>query len=275
MKNIKILLITLVASALSISCLVDDEIPLLESTNATTLYTVGFQQTNKTANVLIDGTGSVESYSLPVDLLSGQEFTQTPSITVTYEVDPSSTAVLGTHYNITSGNSVNIPADRDFGTIDFSFDTNNLDVNDPRTVVINLLTSSNGSVAEQFKKVTLTIQGVCPSDYAGVYTCPQNISSTAPIVNITEIAPNVYNMDAMPYIALGGSGGSPAFIEFSEVCGVVQWGSWQGDTLAEGDGTIDPITGVITFNYLRIYNGNVADPNDIWFDLGPSTFTPN
>jgi hypothetical protein len=272
MKNIKLLPFLLLSILMVVSC-VDDDVQSLEGDLASTPYVVGFSEASTQARFLIDGT--TQTLEVPVDLISGNTYTNTPAIQVSYIIDVNSTAVEGTDYTVADPNqTVTIDADRDFGMIELNVNTNNIDIDQSKTLILRLATPSIGLVAEQFEEISIEIIGFCESDLAGAYTSNEITSAGAPNATITEVAPGVYRISSMPYLAFGGGGGPPAWIEFSEICGNVEWGDWQGGTLAEGSGTVNG-NGQITFSSLTIYNNNVADPTDIWFDLGGCTYTPN
>lgn len=272
MKNIKILPFLLLSLVMVISC-VDDDVQSLEGDLASTPYVVGFSEASTQARFLIDGT--TQLLEIPVNLIGGDTYTDTPTIEVSYIIDPNSTAVQGTDFSIVDPNQkVTIEADRDFGMIELNVNTFNIDIDQSKTLILRLATPTIGLVAEQFEEISIEIIGFCESDLAGAYTSNEIISAGAPNATITEVAPGVYRISSMPYLAFGGGGGPPAWIEFSEICGNVEWGDWQGGTLAEGSGTVNG-NGQITFSSLTIYNNNVADPTDIWFDLGGCTYTPN
>lgn len=268
MKKIKSIL--LILPLIAFSCFVDDDPQQFENSLSITPYTVGFERDQTIVSYTPNnGTIPVEIF---VNLLGGDNFSNTPQQDVTFEVDATaSTAMSGVDYSI-EGSSFTISPNREFGVITINLLTDNLTAEPPGIVVINLTSASNGVVAEQFRTTTIFI---CPvSDLAGNYTSDEIIASTAPNAVITEIGTGQYQIDAMPFIAFGGAGGPPAFINFSDVCGELSFGDWAGGTLAEGTGTIDGETGALIFGNLTIYNGNVADPNDIWFALDPSTYTP-
>ncbi|WP_439153032.1 hypothetical protein [Winogradskyella sp.] len=272
MKNIKLLPFLLLSMLMVLSC-VDDDVQSLGGDLASTPYVVGFSDATTQARFLIDGT--TQTLEVPLDLIGGNTYTNTPEIQVSYIIDPNSTAIQGTDYTVVDPNqTVTIDADRDFRMIELNVNTNNIDIDQSKTLILRLATPSIGLVADQFEEITIEIVGFCESDLSGAYTSNEIISAGAPNATITEVEPGVYRISSMPYIAFGGGAGPPAWIEFSEICGNVEWGAWQGGTLAEGSGTVNG-NGEITFTSLTIYNNNVADPTDIWFDLGGCTYTPN
>lgn len=270
MKKIKIIFLSTLSFLTLFSCLIDDGQQKLEIDFANTTYTVGFVKDQYILS-FVPNTG-VKTVDIPIDLLGGENYSNMPVQNITFEIDNSmTTAISGTDFMIDNTSAI-IQENRSFGTIPFKILTDNLTSQSPGYVTLNLLRSDNGVVAEQFKTTTIYI---CPeSNLEGNYTSLEIIANTAPNATISEIAPGEYQISAMPYIAYGGVGGNPAYINFTDVCGELEWGQWAGGTLTEGTGYID-VDGSLVFEGLIIYNGNTADPNDIWFNLGPSTYTPN
>ena len=274
MKKIKYLILSLVAFSFLSSC--DDDPQQFEADLANTPYVIGFNST--TTNVPVELGSGVQEFSIPVNLFNGITFTNTPEIVATVTVDPNGTAIQGTEYDFvtTPSQTVTIEAGREFGMMTLSVDTDVLQledpVNNPKTIILTLENPSQGYVGEQFK--TTTVSFVCTSDLAGDYASNETIDSGAPNTTIEEVGDGEYRIGSMPFIAFGGGGGAPAWIEFTDVCGNLEFGEWVGGTLAVGSGVVNP-DGSISFNNLTIYNGNVVDPNDVWFNLGPSTYTPS
>lgn len=274
MKNIKIFFIAILSSLFTVSCLVDDEKSQIEDDLASTPYVVGFNATSRTVNYLTDG-ATVE-LKQPVDLIGGSEFTSTPEQVVSFEIDASSTAVPGTDYDLVSSSSIAIPADRDFENILFNIYTGAIDVDDPKTIVINLLTSSNGVVADQFKTITIIINGTCFSDVSGTYDVAveyTHIDLTVTNHNfpgevITEIDTATYVTETTGHWTAADLAPAPrgGFI-FTENCGDIFIESqslgdyWANTVEAPGGpgtsvGTVDPVTGDIHMEYNVCFGGD-------------------
>ncbi|MEZ4803237.1 MAG: hypothetical protein R2797_10730 [Gelidibacter sp.] len=190
MKTIKLISILLIGTLLNVSCIVDDGRQELEEDFATTPYVVGFKNSSSTTSFLTDG--STQLFEQPIDLISGGNFSNTPEITVAFQVDPSSTAIAGTDYDFVSGNgTATIPANRDFGIIGINVYTDNIDVSNPKTIILTLVNTSlgvigdNGSVEGEFETVTINLGGVCFSDAAGTFDIMVT-RSTGQVYNFTN-----------------------------------------------------------------------------------------
>ncbi len=262
MKTIKRISILLIATLLNVSCLVDDERQGLEEGFATTPYVVGFKNSTSTTSFLTDG--STQLFEQPVDLISGGNFSNTPEIAVTFQVDPSSTAVAGTDYDFVSGGqTATIPANRDFGTIDINVYTGSIDVANPKTIVLNLVNSSlgvignNGTEEGEFGTVTINLGGVCFSDAAGTFDIMVT-RSTGQVYNftnevITQIGDALYLTESTGRFSSQPGGfditappnnAARNGFTFTENCGVITIDSQPlGDTFGgnpvSGSGTVD------------------------------------
>lgn len=250
------------ATLLNVSCLVDDEPQELEEGFATTPYVVGFKNSSSTTSFLTDG--STQLFEQPVDLISGGNFSNTPEITVSFQVDPSSTAVAGTDYDfVSAGQTATIPANRDFGTIGINVYTDNIDVLNPKTLILNLVSSSvgvignNGAEEGEFETVTVNLGGVCFSDAAGTFDVMVT-RDTGQVYNftnevITQIDDALYLTESTGRFSDQPGGlditGPPnnaarnGFI-FTENCGIITiesqpLGNTFGGNPVSGSGTID------------------------------------
>ncbi|MEZ4792672.1 MAG: hypothetical protein R2783_04175 [Gelidibacter sp.] len=192
MKTIKLISILLMGTLLNVSCIVDDGRQALEEGFATMPYVVGFKNSTSTTSFLTDG--STQLFEQPVDLISGGNFSETPEITVTFQIDPSSTALIGTDYDFVSGSqTATIGANRDFGTIGINIYTGNIDVTNPKTIVLTLVSTSigvigvNGSEEGEFETVTINLGGICFSNAAGSFDIMVT-RSTGQVYNFTNEA---------------------------------------------------------------------------------------
>ncbi|WAC03587.1 hypothetical protein N7U66_09005 [Lacinutrix neustonica] len=102
MKSLKILSLSLMSAIVLSSCLVDDDVQELEGAFASTPYVVGFK--NNTSNPFFLTNGETQIHSESVSFFGGQGFANSPSVDVTYEIDPSSTAVAGTDFDFENSN---------------------------------------------------------------------------------------------------------------------------------------------------------------------------
>ena len=213
MKKLKILFLSLIAMTSVVSCVVEDEVASEQLTD--TPYAVGFKRASKSVNVLL--TGEVQTINEPIEILGGSDFTDNnPEIEVNLAVDPSSTAVEGTHFTMATKKVV-IPAGARFVTIPIKILSENIQVNNNKRIVLNV-TSANGSVIPTAnKKLTVTLVGVCVSDLAGEYSNTSNANQCV----VSEIGPGLYRATYLAPFA------NTYWFEFSDVCGVLTITNWQ------------------------------------------------
>ncbi len=270
MKKLNKLFLLLVLPLLCVSCLVDDEDDQGLQGIQNSAYTVGFNSSS-TLQSYFEDIGAV-NIDVPVNVLGGNSGIVLPTdVSVTYTVDPSSTAVEGNEFTLT-GSSFTIPGGTTFGNLPIQINTGGLDPDQPTTLVLKLTTTSSNAASVSTINDTFTITFVgCQSFHAGQYSNPDMPSGANGVGTITELAPNSYRIDAMPFLGFGGV--TPVEIDFQNVCGEIEWTGWQLGTLVIGPGSFDETTGAITFDFLKIYNGSDVS-SGIWFDLGATTYTP-
>lgn len=270
MKKIKFILITILSAQLMVSCSIDDNPQQLESDLANTPYVVGFNNSEASPAFLTDG--EVKLYSENVVLFGGQEFAGNPSITVSFEVDANSTAVAGTDYDfVNASQSITIPQDLDYGTLDINFYSGVIDVDNPKTLILNITSSSEGQVASSFRTLTININGICFSDIGGLYSMtttygyhdflPDFATNTIEI-EVEALGDGMYRVFDMsgglysngPYTTAYGTGATSFDVIFTENCGDISWVN-QNDPwglvvpLDGGVNAVDPDTGVITISW--------------------------
>lgn len=166
----RIFLSMLACSVLAVSC-TDDDVQTYDNS----AYLVGFE--NSTAVRSYVATGDVVDLNIPVLLLGGQTGTPVDSdVSITYSVDASSTATAGNEFTLVGGNSIVMPAGSTFANIPIQINTANLEAGPdvtPKVLVLNIDTATSADevvVAQQYKQITITINGLCFSDLAGMYT---------------------------------------------------------------------------------------------------------
>jgi len=227
MKTIKILFVAIICSLASVSCLVDDEAPGLEFT--ATENAIGFKKADYTAAYFTNA-GDVE-YSLHIDAIGGGNNTLNSSRIIGFEIDPSSTAVAGTEYElVTSGGSTQLVEGSNFADINFIIKTANLSTTSTSTIVVNIISTDNGIIAETKKQATITLAGLCPSDLAGNY----DWNGTA--FTIVEIGDGLYEASYLPLFT------THYWWQFQDVCDnlTITDFQFQGSNPASGTGTVLP-----------------------------------
>ena len=85
------------------------------------------------------------------------------AITVNVEVDPSSTAVEGVHYTLTS-NTGSIASGAFIGNFPVTVLTGNIDPAETPDLVLNITSATGAEVSPNYGSITLKIRVVCPSD---------------------------------------------------------------------------------------------------------------
>lgn len=117
---------------------------------------VGFNTDNSQLVFLRDGSGPVAS-GITVDLIGAP---QNEAINFSFTVDPSSTAIEGTHFTV-DGSTGTIPANSLSGTVPITILPDNIDVEDNLTLTLNL--SSDSGVAPFAETASFTVQVTCPN----------------------------------------------------------------------------------------------------------------
>ncbi|RZM22928.1 MAG: hypothetical protein EOO88_27840 [Pedobacter sp.] len=250
MKKVKVLLVLAVASLLSVSCLVDDEATELGGGDTTI---VGFASASATPGFVTDG--EEKQYSIAVNVIGGNEgLIPNSDITVSYEVDPSSTAVAGVNFDFVGGQSVVIPAGATTVNIPIKVYSGSLDSDadavDPVLVLkLSSVTSSqNVIVGSNYQIATITLNGLCFSNLAGTYY--YNYTSGPAYFDIVELSPGAYQAAAFPFFI------AQYTFEFTDNCGVLT------------------ITGGFPFTNVIAGNGTVSEEgNLLWTNLSVSGLT--
>lgn len=131
---------------------------------------VGFATSLATVEYFTDE--GVVLREFPMSLIgNGNGQLPTSDIEVTYEVDPASTATEGVEFDFadTSGRIV-IPAGGTFGNFPINVNTGQLNPTEKTQLILNLTSSSDGSViGSQYDQLKITFVG-CQSQLQGSYT---------------------------------------------------------------------------------------------------------
>ncbi|WP_298903641.1 hypothetical protein [uncultured Psychroserpens sp.] len=268
MKKFKLLLFAI--PLLTFSCLVDDDALQIEEDLSNTPFVVGFNNSSAGPAFLTDG--QVNLFSENIVLFGGNDFSTNPSITVNFEVDQSSTAVAGTDFDfVNPSQSVTIDADREFAKLDINFYSDVIDVDNPKTLILNITSATNGEVADEFRTLVITINGICFSDIGGMYsvTTTYGYHDFLPAYNpqttdieIEALGDGMYRVFDMssglyssgPYADAYGTGPTSFDVVFTENCGEISWVD-QNDPwglvipLEGGVNSVDPDTGVVTISW--------------------------
>lgn len=195
----------------------------------TDAHVLGFKKTSTTINHFTDE--GVVHYDIPFDLITGYTGTgSSRDIQVSYEIDPSSTAVEGTEFNFSSGMATVLEAGSKFGLIGLDVNSGSLDPNVATKLVLNLTTTDPSAVVSaQNKQVTINFVGCISIIQTGAYTVQINNVSTVyggqtMTQNISYVDVNTFSTsETLPYVP-GSSyvAGLPNYgFIFEDICGEI------------------------------------------------------
>jgi hypothetical protein len=166
-----------------------DNVAVIEINEATT---AGGLDVSKSYDRITDGKRIKDS--IRVNLVGPQ--LSTP-ITVNFAVDPSSTAVAGTHYALITTSSVTIPANSSFGFIYFEVIDDNVLPGEIWKLKINLTSSdANTTISSKYGVFTRSIRTLCAfkrSNFVGTFSTIEPGYSGSPYDNVAIVDPTDAN----------------------------------------------------------------------------------
>jgi len=196
--NYRIILIAVLSSFMFSSCLVeDDELDFGTGTNF-----IGFSGTTYALNVEADGTA--KSTGIPVSIIGPSVPNINSDVTVTFNVDPSSTAVEGVHYTLASNTFTLSPqdaGDRFLGMLPITIITDGitppLDVAPKLNLSITEISGGDNLVInDKTRDVAVTIG----------YACPFEIKNYLGTYEATTDEFGIYISDVVPFEVIAGPG---------------------------------------------------------------------
>jgi hypothetical protein len=262
MKKLKYSFLSLLMVLIAFSC--NDEI-----NRTLTDEFVDIDSSNTSLLFLRVGDGQPVSFGVPVKLIAAAK---SNAVSFTFDVISSSTAIEGLHYDVQS-NSGSIPANSYEGELPIVVYPDNLELGE--IVTLDLALRDSDVKLARTDTVSFEFQITCPSDLAGTYDavttgtstdpcCPGEVMATS-VVTLTDKGSGVYTINdwsAGIYLAWYAVYGiSAATVEggglngdITELCGSVSgsFGEPFG-TAVTLTGSVDPSTGVITYNWVNGY----------------------
>ena len=161
--NYRIIFIAIASSFMFSSCFVEDD----KIDFGDTPVLVQFANSAVTANFIRDDVNpGIFTYDIPVVLIGGKNQPISKSVDVTVSIDPSSTATEGVEFNLLTS-SLTIPAGQTSAPIQIEVLTENLDPDDPKTLVLSI-DSSSLTISDSFK-TSIDLQAACPFDITTFY----------------------------------------------------------------------------------------------------------
>lgn len=260
MKTIKYLLIFAVSIASLTSCLVDDEEN--SSANGDGPNVAGFTDGSFT----MSGISSGESYTFDLKMAAKGPTIKdmTSDVTLTIGVDPTSTAIEGTHFALPSSTVTLSASDNYLGFFPITLLTEGIDAPlDPEEVpVLRLLVtdgSSSDNIINNGTPITINFAYLCFSDLAGLYDLTLDRSNGASVFfpgeEIFEVGTGYYKTTSIYRWAVGSIAPDHGF-NFFDVCGVISvpdqdlaQGFYGNDVYETAPGSVDPVTGDLVIFY--------------------------
>ncbi len=168
------------------------------------------------------------------------------AVTVNFDVDPSSTAVSGVHYDLPT-KTVTIPAGEFVATFPITILTGNIDPSEAPVLKLNMTSATGADISPNYGDLAINIKVICPSDLAGTWKFENG--NTTDIVQIGTGNYRIENLNAM-----GGYYLSTFVIEgyFTDNCNVVTlYGKSAYNVEWRGTGVFDPATETITWESIE------------------------
>ena len=276
-------LILLLALSFSVLSCTDDEPTSYDNSP----YIVGFFKSSDVQSYV--ATGDIESLNIPINLIGGEQgLTMTGDVNMTYELDPSSTAVEGDEFDfVNPTNTVVLQAGTNSVNLGLKINTGNLETGaeNAKKIVLNIKTASSLQpvvVGAQYRQITITLNGLCFSNLQGMYTLTTTRLDNNQVFNlpgeeIIVTGPGTYlTTSTGPYntrglIAAGAQVPSPTpGFNFLEVCGAITlqpqnlcniYSNMVTQSSAQAANSFkNSVTGVITIEYT--ISGFTAGPRN-------------
>lgn len=270
MKTLKIIFSAIVLSFIAVSCIVDDEVDVNFGEGA---YIVGFENPVAVESYFTDEGTITKNY--PLNVLGGADGTPPKEdITVTYEIDPASTATEGVEFDfVTSGGTLTIPAGQSFVNFPLKVNTGNFNSTEKTELILKITSTNSDNAVVSAIDNTLAITFVgCLSTLDSFTYVVTTVRGDGALVTdqvtetLTLIDVNTFQTESVGAFGPSSAGGPIAppanyngFI-FSDICGEITVNSqnlggyysnlvFGNGTATTPDGTVDPVTGDITISY--------------------------
>lgn len=254
--------ISLMGLVFLLSACVDDKTIVEEIQDTPNL--IGFEARNTSVSGIADGSEYEKVFNVNVfgpstDDLGG-------SYTATVTVDPSSTAIEGTHFTIDDP-TIEVTADGNLAsTFSITMLTDGIvtPLDENPVLILNLTNASGEGVIASGAPLTVNMLYLCPSDLAGNYvvTITREDGAGPWVYNdvISQLGPGQYRGQSVGHWAPGSIGGTPGF-PFTDVCNTLSLSEHNlldlyGNLVGPGgDSYVDPVTGNLHIEYYITFSG--------------------
>jgi len=259
MKTLKYIIIIIFLGVLN-SCLVDDTTSFDLNDKGPNL--AGFRDPSSSLSFVSDG--SEYDFNIPVRIVGPTSMDLTNDITVTFDVDPTSTAIKGTHVRIDNPTVTLTAADNYLGFLPITILTEGIIAplaKAPILVLKAVTATGDPGVTNNGKPINITLNYGCFSNLAGTYnahlirTNADGSTTTHDYVDeITQTGVGTYRTSEVAHY-IGGLGvGTPGYT-FEDVCNVITvpmqdlLDYYSNDVYGHLPGSVDPATGVLHIFY--------------------------
>lgn len=268
MKTLKYIFLLILVIGTFQSCLVENETRYDLNEDGPNL--AGFEL-NRT---LVSGISDGSEYTFPMRVkVVGPTVSQlTSDVTLTVAVDPSSTAIEGTHYRIDNPTVVLTAANNYLGLLNVTMLTEGIVTPLEESPVLKLNTadaSGDPTIINNGKGLDITMNFACFSEFQGRYSVTHTSSTGATFTteeDIIKIGTEKYQTSSV------GTWGTPPFsvngYVFDNACNVLSVpggqllaNTYSNEVYGHKLGSADPATGVLTIYYT------------IWFAAGDREYT--
>lgn len=225
-----------------------------------------------TQNFVRVNSSQTDEASLQVNLVGAP---QSSPVTVTIEADPTSTAVQGVHYTLSS-TTVTIPAGQNIAQLPVTVLTGNIDPTETPNLVLKITSANGAKVSVNYSTLTFRIRVICPSDLEGTYEVfwrvlnlgdnaggvSQSVSNftinSHPTIILTEAGTGVYSMSDMSFGMYPGiySEASPPTGTFTDRCNTIIGAATNQDRFLDTftiNGVSTPEEGLIVITWSNNY----------------------
>ncbi len=231
MKTLKILTLILLSTFALHSCLVEDTARSDEFDDGPNV--LGFLESSMLATLTADG--STRTIVVPLRAIGPNLGEITSDITASLEVDPSSTAIEGTHYTLNSNTVTFSPSNNLITTIELTILSEGIDAPASESLILNLVNSSDANTVPSGRTGSLAVDitYLCFSDLAGNYTnalIAPDLCDTSDPITVVEDEPGRYFVSSMTNYSWT-SGGCIGFFIIDN-CGTLTYDG--GDLEANG-----------------------------------------
>lgn len=255
MKTLKYILIFIIGLGAFNSCIVDDETNY--DLNDKGVNLAGFELTSTTVSGIADGTEY--TFDMRVKVKGPTVLGLTNDITLTVGVDPSSTAIEGTHFSIVNPTITLTASNNYLGLVHVKMLTQGIVTPLAKSPVLILnaaSTTGDPNVVNTGKTLTITMNFACFSVFQGDY----NVTTTSSTGAVASWVETITKIGVEQYLTQRVGTWNPPLSDYGVIfensCNVLSVplmdllaNTYSNDVWGHKLGSADPATGVLTLYY--------------------------